>query len=216
MLESWLNDPGTNLPSGKVVLPTAMKGMVPHAQQLPVGPVPYSTSAPDAAQQQARKPNRKAHAMFYTHEWADGKGRSTIKFNPVRIAARVRSQHRIYVVPTTRKRRVQLIECLEANGFACNEHWGRKREEVISRGFPLDISLDGRTYTDLGSVTGAACACSSGIVAPEGLFYELCQDKLDFMPGEVVELAKSWRDEAQADAHPANYARLIRIGNVPR
>jgi hypothetical protein len=31
-LESWLNDPGTNLPQGKVVLPTAMKGMVPHAQ----------------------------------------------------------------------------------------------------------------------------------------------------------------------------------------
>ena len=154
--------------------------------------------------------------MFYTHEWADGTGRSTIKFNPVKIAVRMRNQHRIYVVPTTRERRMQLIECLEANGFACNEYWGRKREEVISRGFPLDISLDGKTYADLGSVTGAACACSAGIVAPEGLFYELCRDKLDCMPEEIVKLAKSWRDEVQTDAHPANYVRLIRIDSIPR
>ena len=154
--------------------------------------------------------------MFYTHEWADGKGRSTIKFNPVKIAVRMRNQHRIYVVPTTQERRMQLIDCLEANGFTCNEHWGRKREEVISRGFPLDISLDGKTYTDLGSVTGAACACSSGIVAPEGLFYELCQGKLECMPDDVMELAKSWRGEAHADAHPADFVRLVRIDNVLR
>lgn len=154
--------------------------------------------------------------MFYTHEWADGKGRSTIKFNPVKIAARVRNQHRIYVVPSTQERRVQLIDCLEANGFACNEYGGRKREEVISRGFPLDITLDGKTYADLGSVTGAACACCAGIVAPEGLFYELCRYKLDSMPEEVVELAKSWRSEARADVQPANYVRLIRIDSIPR
>ena len=154
--------------------------------------------------------------MIYTHEWADGKGRSTIKFNPVKIAVRLRNQHRIYVVPTTQERRMQLIDCLEANGFTCNEYWGRKREEVISRGFPLDISLDGKTYTDLASVTGAACVCGAGIVAPEGLFYELCQGKLDCMPDEVVELAKSWRGEAHADAQPANYVRLVRIDNVPR
>jgi len=154
--------------------------------------------------------------MFYTHEWADGKGRSTIRFNPVKIAVRLRNQHRIYVVPTTQERRMQLIECLEANGFTCNEHWGCKREEVIARGFPLDISLDGRTYTDLGSVTGAAWACSSGIVAPEGLFYELCRDKLECMPEEVVELAKSWRSETRAGVQPANYVRLVRIDSVPR
>jgi hypothetical protein len=154
--------------------------------------------------------------MFYTHEWADGKGRSTIKFNPVKIAVRLRNQHRIYVVPTTRERRMQLIECLEANGFACNEHWGRKREEVISRRFPLDISLDGKTYTDLGSVTGAACACSAGIVAPEGLFYELCQYKPDSMPEDVVALTMNWRNEVQAGVQPANFVRLVRIDNVPR
>ena len=154
--------------------------------------------------------------MFYTHEWADGKGRSTIKFNPVKIEVRLLNQHRIYVVPSTQERRMQLIECLEANGFTCNEHWGCKREEVISRGFPLDISPYGKTYTDLASVTGAVCACSAGIVAPEGLFYELCRDKLDCMPEEIVKLAKSWRDEVQTDAHPADFVRLVRIDNVPR
>lgn len=154
--------------------------------------------------------------MFYTHEWADGKGRSTIKFNPVKIEIRVLNQHHIYVVPTTLERRVQLIDCLEANGFTCNENWGCKREEVISRGFPLSIRFDGKTYNDLGSVTSAVCACSCGVVAPEGLFYALCQDKLSSMPDEAVELARNWRSQAQPDAHPANIIRLVQLDNVPR
>ena len=111
---------------------------------------------------------------------------------------------------------MQLIDCLEANGFTCNEGWGRERQGVISRGFPLDTSLDGKTYVDLGSVTGAACACSAGIVAPERLFYELCQDKLDYTPNEAVELTTSWRGEAQDGVNPANFVRLVRIDSVAR
>jgi len=106
--------------------------------------------------------------MFYTYEWADGKGRSTIRFNLERIEARVLDRHSIYVVPTTPERRAQLIDRLEANGFTCDEHWGCKREEVISGDFRFPSASTGKPTTTWEASPAPFARAAAGSSHPRG------------------------------------------------
>lgn len=153
--------------------------------------------------------------MFYNFEWSNGKGHDTIKFDPEKIEARIRSRHDIYVRPRTQERLVELVDCLEANGFTPDKDWRWTRDEIIDRAFPISIDFGTKTYCSLGNVTNSVCACGCGIVAPEGLFYELCQSELDYVPESARVLADTWRTEEQEGVNPANYTRLYRIENVP-
>ena len=153
--------------------------------------------------------------MHYTYEWANGKGRSTISFNPEKIEIRVRNHHHMYVKPRTWERTVQFVECLEANGFRCEDHPWQKRDDVIAEGFPIDVDFAAKTFMASGNVTCAACACGAGIVAPEGLFYEMFQGKLDYMPESATVLAAHWREETQEGVNPAYCDGLYRLDNVP-
>ena len=154
--------------------------------------------------------------MFFTYEWANGEGRSRIQFNPEKIEVRMQDQNQIYVKPRTPERTLQFVECLEANGFTYDSRTWRTREDAIESGFPIGVSFDEKTYTSLAGVTNAACACSAGIVAPEGLFYDLCRDHLDSIPDSAAALAQSWKDEPQEGPRAGCPDGLYRIDQAPR
>ena len=71
-----------------------------------------------------------------------------------------------YVKLRGKKKRQELVEFLERNGFRCEEDDVTSKESTISSKYPMKVSLDDRTYGHLHNTTCSAAADASRRTIP--------------------------------------------------
>ena len=70
----------------------------------------------------------------------------------------------VYVRPSDKEQRIELVEYLEAHGFKCEENYVTSKQSTIESRFPLTIDVTHKLYGHLHNTT-----CAAGVVSSKRL-----------------------------------------------
>ena len=90
------------------------------------------------------------------------------------INEKLRNRAQLYIKPASKKKRIDLVDYLESQGFGYEGFAGRK--EVLDSFLPVVADVEKKRIGRMGNVTVAACAASSKAIMSDEEFYELLSE----------------------------------------
>ena len=90
------------------------------------------------------------------------------------INDRIRNRTQLYIKPASKKKRIDLVDYLESQGFGYEGFADRK--DVLDSFRPVVADVQKKRISRMGNVTVAACATTSKVILTDEEFYEMLSE----------------------------------------
>ena len=107
--------------------------------------------------------------MIYINEYSNN---WSLTVDTEKVQKLLAERHIMYVHPTSKEERVNIIALLEKDGFCVKTHPAYSKENAIDSRFPLIVDFSEKTYCHITNIHQAICGSKGNVIVSEKEFYD--------------------------------------------